>query len=793
MNIPVSWIKEYVDLNCDIKEFSHAMTMSGSKVETVEYLGSQIKNVVVGKMTSIEKHPGADKLLITKVDVGGREIQIVTGATNLSVGDYVPVALDGAILHGGLKIKKGKLRGEESDGMLCSIEELGYTRHDYPEAPESGIYVFPEPQNLGDDAVPLMRLSDEVVEFEITTNRPDCNSVIGIAREAAATFGTKLKYPDTSVKEAGGESADKYISVEIENPKNCMRYAARVVKNVKIGSSPLWMRHALTASGVRPINNIVDITNYVMLELGQPMHAFDIDNIARRRIIVRDARVGEIFTTLDGNERVLDSSMLVIADPEKAVAIGGVMGGENSKVTENASAILLESACFYGPNIRMTSKKLGLRTDASSKYEKGLDPNLCDIAVNRAANLIELLGIGDVVGGIVDNYPTKRQPVEVSYSADSINALLGTDISAEEMEKYLASVEIVARDFVAKIPTFRADIEIEADLAEEIARLYGYDKIETTLAAGTPTVGKKSLSQNVEEIIKATMVSSGFCEAMNYSFESPKAYDKLCFDKEDPVRQAVKIKNPLGEDYSIMRSVSLNGMLESLSRNFNRRNEEAALFDMNKIYVPKRLPLQELPDEPVILTAGLYGNKDFYDLKGALEYLLTKLNIKNVSYQRKKNLNHMHPGRCAEVVIGGNSAGYFGEVHPKVCANYEIGTRVLIAVLDVKTLMENTVLERSYKPLAKFPGIKRDIAVLVADETPVGDIENAIRERAGKILEDVVLFDVYKGEQIEKGCKSVAYNLFFRAADRTLTEDEANSAMEKILKNLESKVGAKLR
>lgn len=790
MNIPISWLKEYVDLCCDIKEFIHRITMSGSKVEAVEYLGHEIKNVVVGRMTEISKHPGADKLLITKVDIGGRIIQIVTGATNLTVGDYVPVALDGATLHNGLKIKKGKLRGEESDGMLCSIEELGYTRHDYPEAPENGIYVFPKPQELGSDVVPLMKLYDEVVEFEITTNRPDCNSIVGIAREAAATFGGKLKYPETGVKEEAGEAAEKYISVEIENPKNCLRYAARVIKNVKIGPSPLWMRHFLTASGVRPINNIVDITNFVMLELGQPMHAFDIDNIAQRRIIVRDAKEGEIFTTLDGTQRVLDSSMLVIADKEKAVAIGGVMGGENSKVTENATAVLLESANFYGPNIRQTSKKLGLRTDASSKYEKGLDPNLCDIAVNRAANLIEALGIGEVVKGIVDNYPTKRFPVTVKYNPASINALLGTNISTEEMARLLDSVEIDTKDSVAYVPTFRADVEIEADLAEEIARLYGYDKIETTLAAGTPTVGKKSRSQTIEEIIKETIVSRGYCEAMNYSFESPKAFDKLMFDKDDPVRNVIKIINPLGEDYSIMRSVSLNGMLESLSRNFNRRNEEAALFEMSKVYIPNNEG--KLPDEPLILTLGMYGKKDFFDLKGTLEFLFSRLNL-NATYVKRQDISHMHPGRCADVIIGKNRAGYFGEVHPKVCSNYEIGTRVLIAVLDAGILTETADLERTYKPLAKFPAIKRDLAVLTLEDVSVGDIENAIRERAGKILEDVALFDVYRGEQIEKGYKSVGYNLFFRAADRTLTEEEANAAMEKILKNLENKVGAKLR
>jgi len=794
MNIPVSWLKEYVDFTCDTKELCRALTMSGSKVEAVTYPGAELKNVVVGLILSIEKHPAADKLLITKVDAGDKILQIVTGATNLIAGDYVPVALDGAVLHGGQKIKKGSLRGEKSDGMLCSVDELGYTRNDYPEAPENGIYVLPKPCSTGSDVVPIMQLYDEVIEFEITTNRPDCNSVVGIARETAATFGLPLKYPDVSVRQKGEESVSKYISIDIENPQNCLRYAARIVKNVKIGPSPLWLRHALTASGVRPINNIVDITNYVMLELGQPMHAFDIDNIAARRIIVRNAREGEKFTTLDGVERVLDETMTVIADPEKAVAIGGVMGGENSKVTENASAILLESANFYGPNIRQTSKKLGLRTDASSKYEKGLDPNICEIAVNRAAHLIEQLNCGDIVYGIADNYPSKRLPWEVPFDPAYINALLGTNISEREMEKYLNSVEITITDQKAQIPTFRADITIMADLAEEVARLYGYDNIETTLAAGTPTAGKKTHEQNIRDIIKETMISQGFCEAMNYSFESPKVFDKLLFGKNAPERNAICISNPLGEDFSIMRTVTLNGLLESLSVNFNRRNEEAALFEIDKVYIPNAVPLTELPSEPLILTAGFYGGgRDFFDLKGVLENLFQRLGIKNLSYVRRQDLNHMHPGRCANVLVNNTRIGYFGEFNPVVCANYEIPVRVFAAVFEVSALVLNTVLERAYKPLPKFPGIKRDIALLVEKDVPAAEIEAAIRERGGRILEDVSLFDVYTGEQIEKGRKSVAYNLFFRAADKTLTEDEAGAAVEKILKNLESKVGAKLR
>lgn len=790
MNVPISWLKEYVDLTCDVKEFDHKMTMSGSKVETTEYLGKEISGVVVGKILFIERHPDADKLVITKVDIGSEILQIVTGADNLTQGDYVPVAVSGSTLAGGLKIKKGKLRGVESNGMLCSIQELGYTVHDYPEAAEDGIYIFPEPQPLGGDVKNILMLEDQVVEFEITSDRADCFSVIGIAREAAVTFGKTLAFPSTNVKEEAGGSADEYISVEIKNPDKCIRYAARVVKNVKIEPSPLWMRHRLTACGVRPINNIVDITNYVMLELGQPMHAFDIDNIDQRKIIVRDAYDGEKFVTLDEEERTLDQSMLVISDPSKAVAIGGVMGGENSKVTGEATAILLESANFYGPNIRSTSKKLGLRTDSSGKYEKGIDPNLCELAVNRAAHLIEELGAGEIVKGIVDVYPVKRERVKVEYSPERINTLLGTDISAQDMEKYLHSLEIEAENGIAVPPTFRPDLESEADIAEEVARIYGYDNIKSTLATGTATVGKKSLGQQTEELVKRTMISMGYCEAMTYSFESPKVFDKLLLGEDSPVREAVKIINPLGEDFSVMRTISINGILQSLSLNYNRRNEEAALFEVAKIYKPSE---GSLPSEPSMLTIGQYGSQDFFDLKGTVEILFSTLNIEGVEYVKKNNIPYMHPGRCARLVKDKIEIGYIGEVHPQVCENYEIGKSALLAVISMDVLIGLVSFERQYKALPKFPGIRRDIAMLVRDDIPVGDIDKVIKESGGKLLEQVTLFDVYRGNQIVEGYKSVAYAVFFRAADRTLTEDEASSSVNKILNNLESRFDAKLR
>ncbi len=794
MNIPISWLKEYVNLDCDLKTFEDKMTMSGSKVEMTVQKCKEIEGVVVGKIVSIEKHPDADKLVVTKVDIGKSEnIQIVTGATNVFVGAYVPIATDGSTIHGGVKIKKGKLRGELSQGMMCSIEELGYTRQDYPEAPENGIYIFEKEYDLGSDVVPILELAEDIVEFEITSNRPDCFSVIGIAREAAATFDKQLKYPDATVKEEAEGDIDSMISVEIENPELCPRYIARVVKNVKIEPSPQWLRHRLTSSGIRPINNIVDITNYVMLELGQPMHAFDIDNIDERKIIVRNAKEGETFTTLDGVERKLDPSMTVISDCNKAVAIAGVMGGENSKVTENATAILFESANFNGTNIRLTSKKLGLRTDSSSKYEKGIDPNLALEAVNRAVHLVEKLGYGEVVKGMVDCYPNKRDSWKVEYSPERINKFLGTNLSENDIINYLKRVEIVAENNVATIPTFRPDIEMEADILEEVARLYGYDNITPTLATGTPTVGKKSHKQIIEDIIKNTMISFGLCEALNYSFESPKVFDKLNIPKDSDLRNTVNIINPLGEDFSIMRTTTLNGILQSLSINYNRRNSQAWLFEMGKIYLPKSLPLNELPNEIEMLTIGMFGNADFYDLKGIIEGLLKTLGINNEEYIAEKELPFMHPGRCAKIFIDNQEIGFLGELYPAVTENYEIGEKVYVASINASILYEKASLEKLFKPLPKYPSVQRDIAMLIKEEIPVKSIENAIKEKGGKILVDVKLFDVYKGKQIQEGYKSVAYTLNFRAEDRTLKDDEVQAVINKILENLETKLCVQLR
>ncbi|MDR1559926.1 MAG: phenylalanine--tRNA ligase subunit beta [Clostridiales bacterium] len=801
MDVPVSWLKSLVNYNADTRRFIEDITLTGTKVESVKTFGADLSGIVTGRILTVEKHGNSDRLLICKVDVGDGVVQIVTGAGNVYAGAVVPIVLNNGTISGGQRIKTGKLRGELSEGMMCSIEELGYSRQEYPESPEDGIYIFSKEDSAkyppGSDAREALGLLDEAIEFEITSNRPDCYSVLGIAREAAATYNLPFDLPEITVKEEAESDIHSMISVSIENPELCPRYIARVVKDVKIGPSPLWMRRRLIASGLRPINNIVDITNYVMLEYGQPMHAFDIDNIAERRIIVRNARENETFTTLDGAARRLDPSMLVIADPQKAVAIAGVMGGENSKVTEGASAVLFESANFNGTNIRLTSKKLGLRTDASSKYEKGLDPSLAYDAVNRAVSLVEELGCGKVVKGMEDCYPYPYENWTISFYPSRINALLGTDIPPDEMRGYLARVGVRAwradegdQYWFAEIPTFRQDIMREADIAEEVARLYGYGRIKSTISSGSPTMGKKTRKQNLEDLLKNLMSAEGFDEAMTYSFESPKVFDKLRINPNDRLRDTVKILNPLGEDYSIMRTSTVNSMLTSLSTNYGRRNKLVRLYEMAKVYWPRGVG--EFPEEMDTLTLGAYGEMDFYALKGVIERILDALGVA-AEYESVRDLGYLHPGRAAEFIAGEASAGILGEVHPDIAAEYEINERAYYAVLFLKPLFEQAVLARYYKPLPKYPGVQRDIAMKVKDDVPVRAIETAIREEAGAILEAVELFDVYKGSQIEAGYKSVAYSISFRRDDRTLTDEEVSEVMKRIISNLETKAGAQLR
>ena len=640
MDLSMSWLKDYVDIDVDIKDFVEDITLTGSKVEGWSEMGGELSGIVTGKITEITAHPNADRLVICKVDIGKEmPLTIVTHAPNAVEGAYVCVALDGATLAGGVVIHDTDFRGVMSYGMMCSVEEMGFDRHDFPEAPENGIYIFSEPVELGKDVCEVMDLKDKVVEFEITSNRPDCFSTVGLAREVAATYNKEFKYPEISVKNEIDGNIDEMVQVEIKNPELCPRYTARVVKNVKIEPSPRWMRKRLRANGVRPINNIVDITNYVMLELGQPMHAFTIGNIDGSKIIVRNAEEGEKITTLDGVERNLDPSMLVISDVNKAVAIAGVMGGENSKVNGSSDTILFESANFDGPSVRITAKKVGLRTDASAKFEKGLDPNLTMDAVNRAVQLVEMLGCGEVVKGVVDCYPNKRESWSLDYSPEKINKLLGTDISEDEMIKIFEKIELKVDKANKKveIPTFRPDLVSMADLSEEVARFYGYDKIVPTLAAGTPTVGKRTYAQNITAKIKNSLISNGLCEAMTFSFESPKVFDKLNIPENDDLRKTVVISNPLGEDYSIMRTTTLNGILTSLSTNYNRRNESAGLFEIAKIYIPKAVPVTELPDEPVKVTVGMYGNTDFFGIKGIVEHMIDTLGIKDAEFVPDKD------------------------------------------------------------------------------------------------------------------------------------------------------------
>ena len=795
MNLPMSWIKDYVDIDCDVKTFCDEMTLSGSKVEGVENKGKDITKVVVAKVLEIEKHPDADKLVVVKADIGENEpIQIVTGATNLFVGAYVPVALDGATLAEGLKIKRSKLRGVESNGMFCSVEELGYTRNDYPEAPENGIYIFDKEYPLGSCVKEILQIEEDVVEFEITSNRPDCFSIIGLAREAAATFRKPFNMPKIEVIEKD-KSMENMIDIQIKNYDICPRYTCRIIENVKIEPSPQWLRHRLTAAGIRPINNIVDITNYVMLELGQPMHAYNYDEIEGKKLIVRNANKGEKLVTLDGIEREFDETVLVIQDENKVIDLAGIMGGENSMITNDTKTILLESANFNGTHIRLTAKKLGLRTDASSKYEKGLDPNLSILALDRACQLINMLQCGEVIKRYLDIYKQKREISSISYDSDRINKLLGTNLSEKEIIDLLALVEVESDGKTAKIPTFRPDLETEADLAEEVARFYGYNNIEVTLSTGTPTVGKKTYTQNIIDKIANTMVCCGLSQALTYSFESPKVFDKLNIEENSELRNTVTISNPLGEDFSIMRTSTLNGMLTSISTNYNRRNKEAYLFEIGKVYLPKELPLKELPIEKDILTIGMYGNIDFYDIKGVFENLFCELGMEEkVEYSQIDSLSYMHPGRTAIITDEKNEEiGYVGEIHPQIASNYDIGTKVYFGVVYIEKLVELTNFNISYKPLPKYPNIQRDISMLVKDEINVKEIEKIIKNKGGKLLENVKLFDVYKGEQIEKGYKSVAYSILFRSNEKTLTDEEVNGPMKKILKELEEKLQAQLR
>lgn len=807
MNSSMNWLKEYVpELDCTPEEFSDAMTLSGTKVETCRILNRNLRKIVTGKILSIEPHPDADRLVICQLDIGTRDaVQIVTGAHNMKPGDIVPVVLDGGKVAGGheggalpedgIEIHAGKLRGVPSYGMMCSIEELGADRAFYPEAPESGIYIFPEGTPVGEDAPSLLGLNDALHEYEITSNRVDCYSVLGIAREAAATFRKRFFPPKEDTSEGSGD-VHELLKVTVEDPELCPRYTARMVKNLRLAPSPKWMQLRLASAGIRPINNLVDITNYVMLEYGQPMHAYDYDKIRGHEIIVRRAEDGESFQTLDQKERSLDHTVLTIRDRDGAIGIAGIMGGQNSKIEDSVKTMVLEAACFNGANIRLSARKVGERTDASAFFEKGLDPNLASQAMNRACELVEKLGAGEPVGGMIDIYERRREPSVVHCTSSEINALLGTSLSPEEMKAILEreelSTELEGENLTVTAPTFRQDIHRMCDIAEEVARFYGYASIPMSLPSGA-AIGGLSTELSIDERCRHSAEALGYSQAYLYSFESPKACDRLLLPEDAPERQQIRIQNPLGEDFSVLRTSSANGMLASLSTNFKRKNRDVRLYEMANVYLPKSLPLTELPDERMQLTLGAYGDCDFFSVKGDIELILNRLGLKKrFHYDAACPQSFLHPGRRADILYEERRLGYLGELHPEVLENYGIGERAYLAVLDMKEVYPFVRDEIRYLPLAKFPSVSRDFSMLVPLSVTAGEIEDVLIQRSGKLLEELKLFDIYIGAQVLSGYKSMAYTLTLRAKDHTLTEEEINAVVRKVLDGL-NRLGIRLR
>lgn len=793
MNLPMSWLNDYMDIDVTPKEYSDRLTLTGSKVEGFESMGESVQNVVTGKVLTCEDHPDSDHLHVCTVDAGTGEIlQIVCGAPNVKAGIIAPIALVGAVLPGG-KIKKGKLRGVESCGMICSHDELGITEDMLGYEPEYGILILPDDTPVGKDIKDIFGMNETVVEFEITSNRPDCFSIIGLARETAATFDKKFTIPEVKFSENSENIADT-ISVEVLDKDKCKRYCARMVKNVKIGPSPAWMQQRLTACGVRPINNIVDITNYVLLEYGQPMHAFDLRDLADNKIIVKRAADGEVIKTLDEQDRTLTSNDLVIADGKRAVAIAGVMGGFNSEVKDDTTTVIFESATFDAASVRLTAQRVGLRTEASSRYEKGLDYNNTVPAVERACQLVEELGCGENVGGMIDVMGNVTDMETLPFRPEKINAFLGTDISTEAMVKIFDALEIKTDldKMTVTPPSFRPDLVGEADIAEEVARFYGYDKIPVTLLSGEATCGKKNERQQMQDKVSEALAAQGMYEIYTYTFTSPSVFDKLNIPSDSDLRNTVKISNPLGEDTSVMRTTTIASMLDILSRNYNYRNALARLFEVGKVFIPTEEG--KLPNEPVKITMGIYGdNTDFYDIKGVCESLFDALNVSGVKYEAVTDNPTFHPGRCAKISASGKELGIIGEIHPAVSRKFEIETPVYIAELDFENVFLNSKTEVKFKELPKFPAVTRDIAMLVDKEIPVADIEAVIAKASGKMLETLTLFDVYEGKQIPEGKKSVAYSAVYRAADRSLTGEEVQKVFDKVVRNLEGQLGAQLR
>ena len=792
MDLSLRWLADYVETGVTPKQFCDAMTMSGSKVECYNEEADYISNVVVGKILKIEKHPDADKLQICQIDIGREEpVQIVTAAQNVYEGMMVPAALDNSTLAGGVKIKKGKLRGVPSNGMMCSVAELGVTVHDFPYAIEDGIMDIKEDCKPGDDIRTALGLNDVCVEFEITSNRPDCLSVLGLAREAAATFGKELHMPEVKIENETGD-INELLSVEVKNPTLCRRYVARMIKNIKVAPSPRWMRERLRASGVRPINNLVDITNYVMLEYGQPMHAFDYKYLAGNKIVVRNAEEGESITTLDGVERKLSPEMLCICDAEKPSCVAGVMGGEYSGIQDDTNMVVFESASFLGSSVRTTAKKLGMRTESSGRFEKNLDSRMCMEAVNRACQLVEMLGAGEVIGGYIDIDNEGNEPYTIEFCPDWINRFLGINLEAEKMVEILEKIGYKVENGVITVPSFRAgDTRHKADIAEEIARFYGYDVIPNTAVQGA-SQGALTLRQQFEKKLSRLLMANGCYEVQTYSFISPKYYDKIGLPEDSDLRRSVVITNPLGEDTSVMRTTCIPSMLEVVARNYNNRNVSGRFFELGTIYLPAE-SADILPEERGVAVIGSYGEKeDFFAMKGIILEALDKLGVYGVEFTANKENPTFHRGRCADISIGEKKIGEIGEIAPAVLDNYGIGTRAYVATLDIADIFEARIVEKKFKPTPKFPASTRDLAIICDDELPAASLEKAIRAGAGKLLEKVELFDVYKGSSIAEGKKSVAYTMTLRAADRTLTVEECDRAVNKVLKEL-ANIGAELR
>lgn len=799
MKASVEWLKEYSDIDVDSIELGDILTMTGTKVETIEQLGNDIKNVVVGKILEIEKHPDADKLVVTKVDVGSEKLQIVTGANNIKVGDIVPIAKDGSELPGGVKIKKGQLRGIDSCGMMCSVGELNLNISDYPGQIEHGIMILDKEleKDIGKDIVEVLNLREDIIDFEITPNRPDCLSIEGIGRETAASLGKKFKNPRQNIDELKVEDKKEIegLKVEITAPDLCYRYVARVVKNVKIGPSPEWMTRRLKACGVRSINNIVDITNYVMLEMGQPMHAFDINSIKGKHIIVRRAKNGEKITTLDEQERILDENNLVIADEEKAVAIAGVMGGINSEIEEDTKTVVFESAVFNGGSIRKTAKKVGLRTEASSRFEKGLSSENALRAVNRAVELVGLIGAGEVIDGKIDVYPAKQKINKIKLDVEKINNLLGTNISKQEMIDILEKLDIKVENDMAIAPYFRMDLEFVADIAEEVVRFYGYDKLETTLIKADTTLGVRNKEQKIEQKIKEVLVNSGLSEIYTYGFVSEKDLEK------SKVPQSIKeyvitIQNPLTDEYKLMRPTTVPSMMQILATNANRKNQNVKLFDLSKNYknINNAVENGEVPVQENILTIGMYGDGiDFYTLKGLMENVLEVSNVNRYDIEKETKNEEYHPGRCANIKVGTDIIATIGEVHPEVLTNYGIEKRAYLIEANVTKIVKYSRENKEYIEIPKYPAVERDIALVVDESIEVGQIEKIIMKKAKKLLESMKLFDIYRNEKIGENKKSVAYSLIFRDKNRTLSDEEINTTMENIITELEKTLGAELR